>query len=120
MAAVKNITALQLMRYHNEIQAWENNKSVLMEFHRSKIREFYKDNQARLDSLNSQFIRLQQKYFEFDENGNVQMAKAPSIIVPGGEKKAQERPVMKNGLTIEQFQQEVSALHEQVIPFTVS
>lgn len=58
----------QLFSYHQEINHWMKTKSVLVEFNKSRISDFYKEHQARIQKILAEILLLQKEYFVFEND----------------------------------------------------
>lgn len=60
-----------LLKYHQEIESWKAKDSVLMEFHKGRIHDFYKANRVYLDALLKDIDRIR-KFFWVHVDGKLQ------------------------------------------------
>lgn len=88
------MTNANLHQFHNEIQSW--NGSVLSEFNRQKIKDFYKHNGAKIDTLTKKMQDLTREYFEV-ENDSVKLNE-------------EKKPVLLEDKTMEGYTREFTEL----------
>ena len=89
-----------LIRYHQEIQQWQNAGSVLVEFNRSKIKSFYNENSIRLNTCFEKIDKLRMEFLELDEKNQIKWSGE------GQDKK----PIFKEGKTQEEFDKLYNAI----------
>lgn len=100
MRAKQNATVATLFRFEQEILAMQHHPEWF--FNNGKIREFFKNNGVRLDSMRTQMKEITEKYFVM-EKGHVKME---------GEGDG-KKEVLKEGMTREDFDKERMALLEK-------
>lgn len=87
----------QLFQWDQEIQRWFQQGSVLVIFNRSRISDFYKEHQIRIDSLFKEINEIRKQHFVFESEDKVK-----TII---NEATKQPEPVYLEGKTKEDFNQ---------------
>lgn len=100
------MTNQNLLDFHHEIQSWYASGSVLPFLNRSKIKEFYKINDVKIDTLQKKIEAIYQNYFVYetvDGDANKQKVK---FVGEGKERK----PVFLLGKKEDDFQKELSDL----------
>ncbi len=102
------MTNQQLLNYHNEIQQWEQAGSILIQFNRSRIKEFYRYNGEKIHTLNNKLTRIFRTHFEYQE------IEGKSQIMFTGEGK-DKKPMFLAGKTEEDFNKERSELLNTLI-----
>ena len=106
MSTPTNITNRQLLQWDSE--AMRMNGSIIGMFNRSKIQEFYRNNEARISTLKRDINELQDDYFVV-ENDQVKYEGE------GNDKK----PVMKEGKTLEEYQQKFKELQDKIVSINI-
>jgi hypothetical protein len=92
------LTNNQLYSYHKELESWKG--SVLELFNRVKIKEFYRYNAFRIETLERKLNDMQRKYF----------------VIENEETKYEgDKPVMLEGLTLEDYTSELNELMSVLI-----
>lgn len=86
-----------LYSYHLEIQGWKG--SIMAEFNKGKIKNFYEKNSVRLNLLLERLDKLQVKYFEIDEKNKI-------VMMPDDPTK----PKMKEGMLFEDYEKDHNEL----------
>lgn len=90
-----------LVNYHNEIQRWEQEKSILCLLNRSKIKDFYSHNRYLIESISNEIFKISSKYFEMEDDSG---SKKIKYTGEGQERAA----VLLEDKTFEMFQDELN------------
>ncbi len=83
------LTKLQLWNYHRELSSYSG--SILEVFHRQKIKDFYRHNKIKIESIEKSLMDMQLKYFVYEE---------------GQQKLEDGKPVLVEGLTLQDYTKE--------------
>lgn len=119
---------IDLLEYHKDFSQNTGQNFIL----RSRIQDFYKEHGGRINSLNEKVIAIQQKYFQtdgFNERNQLKIKQEQEMVeqvtktkflffwtkevtakVPG-----KMKYVMKEGMTLADYQKEMNALMAQDI-----
>lgn len=90
------MTNQDLLNFHNEINQWQQSGSVLVQFNRSRINEFYRYNSNKINTVNSKLMAIFKAHFEYEEIDDKQQIK---FTGEGKDKK----PVFLEGKTEDDF-----------------
>ena len=97
------MTNQDLINFHNEISQWKQRGSILVQFNRSRITEFYRWNANKINTVNGKLLALCKAYFQYEEVNGEQHIKFE------GEGK-DRKPVFLEGKTEEDFNIEKNEL----------
>jgi len=61
------MTNQDLLNYHSEIQQLAQAGSILIQFNKSRIKEFYRYNEDKIHTLQNKLNRINKSYFEYEE-----------------------------------------------------
>lgn len=89
-------TNRRLMSYHREIISWRQNDSVRVRMDDFKINAFYRYNTNKINSLIAEIKLLNEKYFVTGIDGKMKFE--------------DKKPVVKEGLAIENYNTEYNLL----------
>ena len=108
------MTNQNLLNFDREINSWAAQGSILGFLNRSKIKEFYKINGLKLNTLYKKIETIQRKYLVYetiDGKERVKFSK-PSIIQIGTKQPEQEtpKPLFLPGMKEEDMQIELNEL----------
>lgn len=111
------MTNRNLINFHNEIQGWYEQGSVLVMLNRSKIKEFDKNNKHKVEEVHKKINALHENFLVYeqpkDKDGNPDMSKPLIIKYEGGGN--DRKLVFQKGKTNEQFQKEYAELMDTEI-----
>lgn len=101
-----------LLSYHKEIQNTAG--SVYARFNQSKIKEFYKNNGHLIEAADKRLDALHKKFFQMDKDGKIMTKEQkPSQSFFGKKTVKPATPLLKKGMTIEQYELEVRIIYEE-------
>jgi hypothetical protein len=89
----------QIINFHNEITDWINKGSVLAYFNRSRIQDFYKEYNTRIQKIQKEINDLRDSYYVV-EDGKIKIAE-------------DGKPIMLEGKTNEEANQSFQDLMNQ-------
>lgn len=105
------MTNRNLLSFDEEVQQWYSIGSILAEFHKSKIKDFYKHNGIRVSTLNKKIDDMHREYFQYealkDKDGIINLNNTK--IKLSGEGKDRQ-PILLDGKTFENFNKDYSEL----------
>lgn len=105
-------TNRHLLTFHDELQRMSG--SILGLFLRSKIRQFYNDNNIRLESLFKKMTIIKEEHFEIEEEGDYKKVKMHTPEPIDGVAQ-QPKPVMKKDKTEEGYTKALDELMEEEV-----
>ena len=89
----------EILSYYIEITKWQTNGSVLMEMHKQYIVAFMKKYSAKCESTRDTLNALNDEYFTPED--------------------AENKPKLKEGLDIKEYNEKVKNLMEELVEFSV-
>lgn len=96
----------QLLRYNEEIQMWIQQDSMQYRLNRSKVHEFMKLNQVRINGINGRIQQVHLDFYKYD------MVDGNPIFVMEGEGK-DRKAVFKDGKTEKDHRKAIDAILEE-------
>lgn len=78
------MTNRQLLSFHQEIQGFS--QSILYQFNRAKISEFYKQNSIRINSLMEKLSDLNREFFQYDDKALKMGEDKKPLLIEGKER----------------------------------
>jgi hypothetical protein len=103
----------QIINFHNEITDWINKGSVLAYFNRSRIQDFYKEYNARIQKIQKEINDLRDSYYVI-EDGKIKVSKDGKPIMLEGKTNEEANQSFQN-LMNQDVSEGIKLIHSSVV-----